>query len=33
MKRKKPISYNNRLLYLLIGIINHPETIEKAPLT
>jgi len=32
MKRKKPISHNNRPLHLLIGKIKHPETIEKAPL-
>jgi len=32
MKRKKPISHNNRLLHLFMGNIKHPETIGKAPL-
>jgi len=32
MKRKKPISENNRPLHPLIGKIIHLETIEKAPL-
>jgi len=33
MKRKKPISHNNRALHLRIAKIKHSETIEKAPLT
>jgi len=32
MKRKKPISHNNRLLHLRIGKIKNLETIGKAPL-
>jgi len=32
MKRKKPISHNNRPLHLLMGKIKHPKTIENAPL-
>jgi len=32
MKRKKPISHNNRRLYLFMGKIKHPESIGKAPL-
>jgi len=32
MKRKKPISHNNRPLHLFMGKIKHPETIGKASL-
>jgi len=30
MKRKKPISHNNRLVHLVMGKIKHPETVGKA---
>ena len=31
MKRKKPISHNNRPLHLLIGKIKHPKNHRKSP--